>query len=64
MFNLREVRTLMTEALRVANEVDQGASPEMHIDLKQIRDLLDGALERIDGAMDPDPVWPGLAARA
>jgi len=64
MFNLREVRTLMTEALRVANEVDQGASPELHTDLKQIRDLLDGALERIDGAMDPDPVWPGLAARA
>ena len=63
MFNLREVRTLMTEALRVANEVDQGASPELHTDLKQIRDLLDGALERIDGAMDPDPVWPGLAAR-
>jgi len=59
-----EARSLMTEALQVANDVDQGAPPELHIGLEHIRDLLDGALERIDGAMDPDPVWPGLAARA
>ncbi len=47
-----EARSLMTEALQVANDVDQGAPPELHIGLEHIRDLLDGALERIDGAMD------------
>jgi hypothetical protein len=64
MSKLGEVRSLMTEALQVAKEVDQGAPPELHADLQQIRDLLDSAIERVDGAIDPDPFWPGLAARA
>ncbi len=64
MSKLCEARSLMTEALRVANDVDQGAQPELHVGLEHIKNLLDCALGRIDGAMDPDPVWPGLAARA
>jgi len=54
----------MAEALQFANDVHQEAPPELHTGLEQIRDLLDSALERIDGAMDPDPLWPRLAARA
>jgi hypothetical protein len=64
MSKLCEARSLMTEALRVADAVDQDAPPEFHTGLEHIRNLLDCALERIDGAMDPDPLWPGLAARA
>ncbi len=54
----------MTEALRVANGVDQDAPPELHNGLERIRRLLDCALETIDRAMDSDADWPGLAARA
>ena len=64
MSKLGEVRSLMTEALRVANKVDRGAPPELHDGLEHIRDLLDCAVERIHSSMDADPVWPGLAARA
>jgi len=64
MSKLSEARSLMTEALRVANDVDQDAPPELHAGLEHIRDLLDCVLERIDGVMDPDPIWPGLTARA
>jgi hypothetical protein len=64
MSKLDGVRSLMTEALQAANDADQGAPPKLHAGLEQIRGLLDSAVERIDGAMDPDPVWPGLAARA
>ncbi len=64
MSKLREARSLMTEALRVANDVNQDVPPELHIGLEHIRDLLDCAISRIDGAMDADPVWPSLAARA
>ncbi len=64
MSKLSEARSLMTEALRVANDFDQDAPPELHAGLEHIRDLLDCVLERIDGVTDPDPVWPGLTARA
>jgi hypothetical protein len=64
MSKLDEVRSLMTEALQAVNDVDQGAPPELHAGLEHIRDVLDSAVERIDGAIDADPVWPGLAARA
>jgi len=64
MSKLSEARSLMTEALRVANNVDQAAPPELHSGLEHIRDLLDCVLERIDGVTDPDPIWPGLTARA
>ncbi len=64
MSKLCEVRSLMAEALQFANDVHQEAPPELHTGLDQIRDLLDSALERIDGAMDPDPLWPRLTARA
>jgi hypothetical protein len=60
MSKLCDARSLMTEALRVANDVDQDAPAELHPGLEQIRALLDCALERIDGVMDPDPVRPGL----
>ena len=64
MSKLCEVRSLMAEALQFANDVHQEAPPEFHTGLDQIKNLLDSALERIDGAMDPDPRWPRLAARA
>jgi hypothetical protein len=64
MSKLGELRSLMTEALQVANDVDQAASPELHAGLEQIRVLLDLAVGRIDVTLDPDPFWPRLAARA
>jgi hypothetical protein len=64
MFNLRELRNLMTEALRIASDLDQDAPPELHSGLEHMRDVLDCALERIDGTMGPNRVWPDLAARA
>ena len=54
----------MTEALRVANDVDQDAPPELHAGLEHIRDLLDWVLERIDGVTDPGPDLARLTARA
>jgi hypothetical protein len=60
MPRLGEARGFVTEALRVANDVEQVASPELHAGLAHIRDLLGSAVE----AMEPDPIWPGLAARA
>jgi hypothetical protein len=45
MSKLCEVRGLMTEASRLANDVDQEAPPELHTGLEQIRDLLDSALD-------------------
>jgi hypothetical protein len=64
MSKLREARSLMTEALRVANDVNQDVPPELHTGLEHIRDLLDCAIRSMDGAMDADAVWPSLAARA
>jgi len=64
MFKLSEARSLMTEALRVANDVDQDAPPELHAGLEHIRDLLDWVLERIDGVTDPGPDLARLTARA
>ena len=49
MSKLNEARSLMTEALRAASDVDQDAPPELHAGLEHIRDLLDCVLERIDG---------------
>src|SRR6266705_111058 len=49
MSKLCEVRSLMTEALRLANDVDQEAPPELHTGLEQIRDLLDFRARRGDG---------------
>jgi hypothetical protein len=42
----------------------QDVPPQLHIRLEHIRDLLDCAIRSMDGAMDTNPVWPGLAARA
>ncbi len=64
MSKLSEARSLMTEALRVANDVDQDAPPELHAGLEHIRDLLDWVLERIDGVTDPGPDLARLTARA
>jgi hypothetical protein len=35
MSKLHEVRSLMNEALRVANDVDQKVPPELHLGLEQ-----------------------------
>ncbi len=64
MFKLHEVRSLMNEALRVANDVDQDVPPELHLGLEHIRDLLDCAIKSMDSATNTQPVWPSLAARA
>jgi hypothetical protein len=64
MFNLRELRNLMTEALGIANDLDQNVPPELRPGLEHMRDLLDCALERMDGTMGQNRVWPDLAARA
>jgi hypothetical protein len=64
MSKLHEVRSLMNEALRVANDVDQNVPPELHLGLEHIRDLLDCAIKSMDGEPDAQPTWPGLAARA
>ena len=64
MFNLRELRNLMTEALRIANDLDQNVPPELRPGLEHMRDLLDCALERIDGTMGRNRVWADLTARA
>jgi hypothetical protein len=37
---LWEVRTLMTDALRVVNDVDERAPPELHAGLQRIRHRL------------------------
>jgi len=63
MSKLHEVRSLMNEALRVANDVDQNVPPELHLGLEHIRDLLDCAIKS-DGGTDAQPIRPGLAARA
>ena len=44
MFNLRELRNLMTEALGIANDLDQNVPPELRPGLEHMRDLLDRAL--------------------
>ena len=62
--SLWEVRTLITDVLRVVNDLDEGAPPELHVDLQRVRYRLHSALKSIDRARDPDPVWPGLVARA
>jgi len=61
---LREVRTLMAEALRAVNDVDEDASPDLRVDLRRVRHELHSAILDIDRATDPDPLWPGLAAKA
>jgi hypothetical protein len=61
---LCEARTLMTDALRVVNDVGEDALPELGADLRCVRHHLDSAIQSVDRAMDPDPSWPGLAARA
>ena len=58
-----QVRMLMAEAIWAVNEMDSGASPELHADLHRIRNPLYSALKRIDSTM-PDLFWPMLAARA
>jgi hypothetical protein len=62
--NLWEVRNLMTQALRVLNDMDDSAPPEFRTYLDPIRDPLHSALKSIDRATVPDLFWPGLAARA
>ncbi len=62
--SLREVRTLITDVLRVANDLDEGGPPELHPDLQRIRHCLHSALKSIDRATAPDPLWPGPVARA
>ncbi len=66
MSKLGAVRTLMSEALRIVNDADEDAPPELRGSLGDLRNLLHSAVERIDGAMDPNPnpPWPGIAARA
>ena len=61
---LWEVRTLVTDALQVVNDVDEGTPPELHAGLQRIRHRLHSALKSLDWAMDPDRGWPRLAARA
>jgi hypothetical protein len=61
---LCEVRTLMTEALQIVDDVGEDAPPELHIGLQRMRRHLHSAIKSIDLATDPEPVWPGLAARA
>ena len=61
---LCEARTLMTEALRFVNDVGEDAPPELNVDLRRVRHHLDSAIQSVDRATDPDPVWPRLAARA
>ena len=61
---LCEARTLMTEALRVVNDVGEDALPELGADLRCVRHHLDFAIRSVDRATDPDPIWLGLAARA
>jgi hypothetical protein len=61
---LEEARTLVMEAVRTVNELDEGGPPELHDSLRRIRCRLDSVLESIDRTTDPDPFWPGLAARA
>jgi hypothetical protein len=63
MSRLGEMRSLTTEALKIANDLEQAAPPELHAGLQIIADLLDSAIERIEGAMK-EPRWPRLAARA
>jgi hypothetical protein len=64
MSKLHEVRSLMNEALRVANDIDQDVRSELHLGLEHIRGLLDCAIKSMDSARDTQPVWPSLAARA
>jgi hypothetical protein len=64
MFNLRELQNLMTEALGIANDLDQNVPSELRPGLEHMRGLLDRALERIDETMGRNRVWPDLAARA
>jgi hypothetical protein len=61
---LCEARALMSEALRVVNDVDGDALPESHAGLRCIRHHLHSALKGIDRVTVSDPFWPGLAARA
>ena len=62
--NLREVRNLMTQALRVLNDMDDRAPPEFRTYLDSIRNRLHSALKSIDRVTELDSLWPGLAARA
>jgi len=59
-----EVRTLMTDALQVVNDIDDGASSELHTGLRRVRHHLHSALKSIDRATVPDPLRPGVAAPA
>jgi hypothetical protein len=61
---LRELWSSVIEALRVANDVDEHASPEVHSALRKIRPHLHSVLQSLERATDPDPFWPRLAARA
>ena len=61
---LCEARTLMTEALRVVNDVGEDAAPELNVELRCVRHYLDAAIQGVYRATDPAPTWPGLAARA
>jgi hypothetical protein len=64
MYKLGEVRSLLAHALRTANELNDNAPPELEDGLAQINALLHSAVERMDEVTAPDPLWPGLAARA
>jgi hypothetical protein len=61
---LWEVRTLVTDALEVVNDVDEATPPELHAGLQSIRHRLHSALKSLDRAIDRDRGWPRLAARA
>ena len=63
MSRLGEMRSLTTEALKIANDFENVAPAELHAGLEVIGGLLDSAIERIEAAMK-EPRWPGLAARA
>ena len=61
---LYQVRTLMAEALRAVNDIREDPPPDLRVDLRRMRHELHSAILDIDRATDPDPFWPGLAARA
>ena len=62
MSRLGEIRSLLTDALRTLNDLSD--APDLEPGLGRMRDILHSAVERIDAKTDPNPLWPGLAARA
>ena len=64
MSRLGEIRSLLTDALRTLNDLSDNTPPDLEPGLGRIRDIVHCAVERIDAKRDPNPLWPGLAARA